>query len=558
MKTGRVELRTDKIELYRRISAGLLFILFFSLSFPLVIPGNEQPVWLHRAIGWIFIFPVMPLFFYVVDHYEKFRHKAAALYLICFPANGFVFYWAYYSIHVFGGVSKFSTSLLLIVMFAAISTYWLLFLFFFEKARRAGLGRPWVAGVLWVSAETVRTFFPVDFYWSTFGHSQYNNPITLQWSSIGAIYLLSFMIIWISMFVYEWLRGNRYRKEGIVLVSVVFLLTVYSGYRLYTFRNMKPVKEVKLAVMQPSINQYDINSKEKTMDEIITVLTEQINSFDKDTDILVWYEAGMPMRVPVGFTQYDYLWNRYFPDAYYFKNQVVGLDMIDREKREFYNAAGFVQKGKIQKIYRKIKLAPFGEYLPMQDFLFSIGLSTIVPNTVGEFKRGTEHTVYDFGNVKASILICYDGTFSENVRDFVRNGAELLLNISNDAWFGYSSETFQHGSFYPFRAVETGRTIVRAANVGISGVVLPDGSVEHETNLFERTTLNPVVPIYEFDTIYLKFGNWFLYLILVLTGVIIFMSFSRNRKASLKIEKEETESRKKRLGRKRSKKSGKN
>ncbi len=551
--TGRVELRTDRAELYKRIAAGFFLILFFSLSFPLVIPGSEQPVWLHRAIGWIFIFPVIPLFFYIMDHYEKFRHKTLALYLVCFPANGFVFYWAYYSIHVFGGVSVFSTSLLLIVMFTAISTYWLLFLFLFEMARKAGYGKPWVAGVFWVTAETVRTFFPVDFYWSCLGHSQYNNPVTLQWSSIGAIYLLSFMIVWMSMYAYEWFNGRKNKKEGIVLLSVVLLLSFYSGYRLYTFRNLEPVKKVKLAVMQPSINQYDINSKEKTMDEIIAVLTEQINSFDKDTDILVWYEAGMPMRVPVGFTQYDYLWNRYFPDAHYFKNQVVGLDMIDREKREFYNAAGFVQNGKIQKIYRKIKLAPFGEYLPMQDFLFSIGLSTIVPNTVGEFKRGTEHTVYDFGKVKTSILICYDGTFSENVRDFVLNGAELLLNISNDAWFGYSSETFQHGSFYPFRAVETGRTIVRAANVGISGIVLPDGSIEHETKLFERTTLNPVVPIYEYDTIYLKFGNWFLYLLLTTAAAIVFMSISKNRENAVKEVKENGESKKKKKSKKRSK-----
>jgi len=549
---GRVDLKTEQIELLKKVGAGLLFIIFFSLSFPLVIPGNEQPVWLHRAIGWIFVFPVMPLFFYIVDSYKKFSRKTLALYLICFPANGFVFYWAYYSIHVFGGVSIFSTSLLLIVMFALISTYWLLFLYLFEMARKAGMGKPWVAAVLWVSCETVRTFFPVDFYWSAFGHSQYNNPITLQWASIGAIYLLSFMIVWISMYAYEWLRGNRFKKEGLVLFSVVALLVLYSGYRLYVFRNMKPVKEVKVAVMQPSINQYDINSKEKSMDEIIAVLTEQINSFDKDSDILIWYEAGMPMRVPVGFTQYDYLWNRYFPDAYYFKNQVVGLDMIDREKREFYNAAGFVQKGKIQKVYRKIKLAPFGEYLPMQDFLFSIGLSTIVPNTVGSFIRGTEHTVYDFGKVKTSVLICYDGTFSENVREFVKNGTELLINISNDAWFGYSSETFQHGSFYPFRAVESGRTIVRAANVGISGVILPDGSITDATELFERTTLNPVVPIYEFDTIYLKFGNWFLYLVFLATGVIVFMSFRKNREISAKLKKEVV-AKKKNSGKKRSK-----
>lgn len=528
--------------------ASILFIFCFALSFPFVIPGDPQPVFIHRAIGWIFIFPVMPLFLYVIESFDKLRHKIGMLYLLCIPANGFVFYWSYYSIHVYGGVPKIYTILIVFLMFSALSTFWLFFLLIYEFLKKDGTIAAWKTAAAWVTAETVRTFFPVDFYWSCFGHSQYNNKLTLQWASIGAIYLLSFMIVWISVSVFNHLRGEKNWKEELVLVITVTLLITYSVVRIETFKSLEPIKEVKVAIMQPAINQYDVNSKEQNIEDIVAVYTEQINSFDKDTDLLVWHEAAIPLRVPVGFDNFQYLMSHYFPDAYRFENQIVGLDMIDRDEREFYNSAGFVKGDKIAKIYRKIKLAPFGEYLPMSDFLHSIGLSTIVPNSVGTFMRGTEHTVFDFGKFKASILICYDGTFSENVRDFVRNGAELLVNISNDAWFGFSSEITQHGSFYPFRAVESGRTIIRASNVGISEVILPDGTRQNQTNLFERTKINRKVPLYQYDTIYLKYGNWFLYLLLFVTFILIFRRITEKRIEKIKVMTEKLETKKGKSG----------
>ena len=545
MRTGLEEMKTDILRNIKILFASFFFIFFFSLSFPLVIPGSSEPVWLHRAAGWLFIFPVMPLFFYVIDSFDTFKKKILALYAIGIPANALVFYWSYYSIHVYGGVPQGYTIFLCLLMFASESTFWLLFLYMcrvYEKRREL---KPWIIASFWVTAETVRTFFPVDFYWNALGHSQYNNKLTLQWASIGAIYLLSFMIVWISMYIYQFMKGKRNLIEGAILFVTVTVLSVYSVVRITEFKSMKPVKEIKVGIMQPSLNQFDVNSKETNLDQMIEVLTEQINSFDKDTDLVVWHEAAMPLRIPVGFTNFPYLWTNYFPDAHNFRNQIIGLDMIDRDKKEFYNSAGFIQDSQIKKIYRKLKLAPFGEYLPMSDLLNSLGLSTIVPNTVGTFMRGTEHTVFDFGNFKASILICYDGTFSENVRDFVSNGAELLVNISNDAWFGYSSEIHQHSSFYPFRAVETGRTIIRATNVGVSGIVLPDGSIENATKIFERTTINRKVPIYHYNTIYLKYGNWFLYLVYLMTTSLFVFRFIKMSAEKKIIPDSETELRKK-------------
>jgi apolipoprotein N-acyltransferase len=242
----------------------------------------------------------------------------------------------------------------------------------------------------------------------------------------------------------------------------------------------------------------------------------------------------MPVRVPREFTDFNRLWNKFFPDAPQFPKQIIGLDIVDisdQEDFKYYNAAGFIDSGKIAKVYDKIKLAPFGEYLPWSDLMQTIGLTTLVPSTVGTFQRGTEYTVYDFGFAKACILICYDGTFSDNVRGFIQNGANLIVSITNDAWFGNSSAAFQHTSFYNFRAVETGRTIVRAANTGISGVLLPDGTMPVSTPLFTEVLLTETVPIYEITTPYLRWGDFFIWILAAGSFAWLAVLFARGRRS---------------------------
>ena len=534
-----------KIKLF---AASLLFVFCFAFSFPFVIPGGTEPVFIHEFSGWLLILPVMPLFFYVAGSFKTLKKQILAVYAITVPANAFVFYWIFYSLNVYGGLGAVESVLALLLMFVILGTYWLAFWllcrFFAKKSERtsdftdlirAPEGsplplKPWFIAVLWLGIEFLRTFFPVDFFWAALGHSQYSNKVVLQWASIGSVYIISFMIVWFSLYLYALFFKKHDKKEGIVLAVVLCILFSYSAFELISFRSEKPAKEIKVGLMQPAINQYDINAKEENVFEMLRVFIDQLNTFDRDSDLIVWHEAAMPLRIPIGFDNFDYVMERYFTRAYNFPNQIVGMDMVDRAELNFFNAAGFIQDGKIRKIYKKIKLAPFGEYLPYSNVLRSLGLSILVPEYSGDFVRGTEYTVYDYGTFKASILICYDGTFSENVAGFVKNGAEILVNISNDAWFGNSSETFQHGMFYPFRAVETGRTIVRSANVGISEVILPDGTIENATKFLERTTINRKVPLYDRTTLYLMFGNWFVWLNYIVIGLFLLDRLGRTEK----------------------------
>ncbi len=495
---------------------GIAYIFFFAVSFPLVIPGTDEPIPFHRLFGSYTVYFVFPFLLGFLSRFETFRARYFWGWFVCSIASLLVFYWAFFAIHTYGGVGPFFTLLLLIGMMGGESfLFWSPFIVLWHWLERRGKAIPILIAAIWTCIEASRNFFPVDFFWSAIGHSQYNNLFFIQWAAVGSNYILSFFIVWVSTLAYGWivLKERRIREAALCLIFFL-IMGSYSLWRLEAVRNTAPVRYIKTALFQPNIGQEIVNAKSDQVTVIVDRFTAMLKRVPKDTDLVVWHEAAMPVRIPLGFTDFNKLWDKFFPDAPQFPKQIMGLDIVDisdQENFKYYNSAGFIDNGKIAKVYNKIKLAPFGEYLPWSDLMASIGLTTLVPSTVGAFQRGTEYTVYDFGFAKACILICYDGTFSENVRGFVLNGADLIVSITNDAWFGYSSAASQHTSFYNFRAVETGRTIIRAANTGISGVLLPDGTMPVRTPIFTEALLIETVPIYQIDTPYLRWGNFFIW-----------------------------------------------
>ncbi len=515
------------------------FIACYALSFPLVIPGGSEPVVLHRWFGAYTIYAVFPFFYLFLDRFESLKQRLWWGWALCAIASLTVFYWAFFAIYTYGGIAPVFTFLLLLAMMGGESfLFWVPFIAVREWLLRRGKAMPVLLAGVWTSIEASRNFFPVDFFWAAVGHSQYDNPFFIQWAAVGSNYLLSFFIVWVSSLFYSWaFRRERRVKEAIAIGLLFLAMSLYSLLRLDAVRSAKPVREVRVALLQPNFGQEIVNAKSDQLPVMVERFTNLLKRVPADTDLVVWHEAALPVRIPRGFTDFGKLWRRFFPDAPQFPKQIIGLDIVDlsdRSRPRYYNSAGFIEGDRIAAIYDKIKLAPFGEYLPWSSFMESVGLTTIVPSSVGSFARGVEHTVHDFGIARASVLICYDGTFSENVRDFVLNGADLLVGITNDAWFGNSSAPFQHAAFYRFRAVETGRTIVRAANTGVSGVILPDGSMPVETPIFTEQLLIETVPIYCLDTPYLRWGNVILWLIVAGSGGALLVFFATARRSERK------------------------
>ena len=167
--------------------------------------------------------------------------------------------------------------------------------------------------------------------------------------------------------------------------------------------------------------------------------------------------------------------------------------------------------------YDKIHLVPFGEYIPLRHLLFF--LDKLVAG-IGDFRSGEAYTVMAIPQGRFAVLICFEGIFPDLVRHFVRHGAQFLVNITNDAWFGYSPASYQHLSMVVFRAVENRLPIVRAANTGISAVIDSTGRLSQQTDLFVRTWIKArITPAAGATTFYTRWGDLFAYGCVLVTAV---------------------------------------
>jgi apolipoprotein N-acyltransferase len=156
--------------------------------------------------------------------------------------------------------------------------------------------------------------------------------------------------------------------------------------------------------------------------------------------------------------------------------------------------------------YDKRHLVPFGEYVPLRQVFFF--LDKLVTG-IGDFGRGHAATVFDTGRGRFSVMICYEVIFPAEVRDFTRAGAQFLVNITNDAWFGRSGAPYQHLAMAAVRAVENGTYLVRAANTGITAIIAPSGEILRETPLFTEAAMTGTIRLRQGQTPYSRYGDVF-------------------------------------------------
>jgi apolipoprotein N-acyltransferase len=170
---------------------------------------------------------------------------------------------------------------------------------------------------------------------------------------------------------------------------------------------------------------------------------------------------------------------------------------------------------------------PFGEYVPLRS-LFG-GVVNRVVKGFGDMFPGHEQTIFNFKGAKLGVLICYESVFPNLARTAVKNGAEILVNITNDAWYGESSAPYQLLAMTAFRAVETKTPMVRVANTGISAIIEPTGEITARTPLFQRGTEIETVDWRPISTIYTRFGDGFAIgcFILALAGLLAAFFYPR-------------------------------
>jgi apolipoprotein N-acyltransferase len=195
---------------------------------------------------------------------------------------------------------------------------------------------------------------------------------------------------------------------------------------------------------------------------------------------------------------------------------------------EIYNSASLVSpKGDWVSRYDKIHLVPFGEYVPFKRmFSFAGGLT----KEVGDFSRGTTRTPLDAGGAKLGVFICYESIFPDDIRQFADNGAQVLVNISNDGWYGDSGAYAQHLKQSRMRAVENNRWLLLDTNTGLTAAIDPNGRIAASAPRKTRTALRAPYSLSSSTTFYTRHGDWFAYLCAIISIAALFIRLVRKQK----------------------------
>ncbi|MFH1076270.1 MAG: apolipoprotein N-acyltransferase, partial [Pseudomonadota bacterium] len=195
---------------------------------------------------------------------------------------------------------------------------------------------------------------------------------------------------------------------------------------------------------------------------------------------------------------------------------------IQEEKGEYsyYNSAYLIAPGgEIKGRYDKTHLVPFGEYVPLRRWFPFLGK---IVEAVGDFSSGEKNQPLLLGNRPVGVLICFEIVFTELGRNLKKNGAELLVTITNDAWFGTSSAPYQHLSMAVFRGIENRVAIARSANTGISALIDPAGRIIKQTHLFQDASISGNLPLMTIETLYTHFGYVLPMLSIIITLWLIY------------------------------------
>ncbi len=393
----------------------------------------------------------------------------------------------------------------------------------------------------WVGLEYLRSLLFTGFPWGYLGHSQFERPGLIQIADIFGVYGVSYLIVSANaalFLLYLYLTKQRIRDRittvktllsaGLIFIVMLAAATGYGFMRISGVdSDLAALKPVNVCVVQGNIDQAVKWNKEFRDKTIWKYIELSLSAKKMEPDLVVWPETATPFRFSHDHPTYRVL-NVVKEVGAGFIIGSPAREKISNTETEYYNSAFLVDDGgNITGRYDKAHLVPFGEYVPLKKYLPFIGKLVA---QVGDFTRGEIGSTMTFKDMQIGVLICYEVIFPEISRTAVKNGANLLVNITNDAWYGTTSGPYQHFALSVFRAVENKRYLVRSANTGFSGFIDPVGRIRGKTELLTDTTMNRPVTLYEEKTSYTRYGDWFAFACAVSAIIISITNFIRRKK----------------------------
>jgi len=347
--------------------------------------------------------------------------------------------------------------------------------------------------------EYFRNLFEIAFPWAPFYLFWVKNLRGIQIIEITGPFFITFLIVFLNLLLYNFLKKRNF-SYILIFILIILLNQIYG---IFSLKKEFKGKEIKVAIYQPNLYlylSYDEEIKEgfKTYKE----LSDSIKGFNPL--ISLWPESSLP-----GNLRFNPFIKEFVKEFAIKEKTYIFLGSQDKEDKKIYNTVFLVSpEGEIISKYHKVKLVPFGEAIPYDekfDFLKKIDFGE------GNFSRGKNLSPLKIGDYLFGTLICYESIFPELSRNLVLKGAQAILNLTSDGWYGKTIGPIEHRDLFIFRSIETRRYLLRSARTGISCIIDPFGKILYERGLFKKGIIKAkiILPDKNYKTFYVKYGEIF-------------------------------------------------
>ncbi len=482
-----------------------------------ILPGPTYFI-LLSGILWALSFPPFPtgffaffvlvFFWYGLEGAESVWHAAELSYLWGLVATAINFWWI--AIPTLPGM-------IALVLFLPV--YSLIYgVIHYTIWRRHPDLAVLLSPIFYVGVEYFRSFGRLGFPWMNLSNALTPYPVLIQFADIFGSFGVSFWVAAVNACIYFLLKKAGRKEFWYAVAGLVILFGGAYGYGVWRMRQDIDGTPLRVALLQGNIDPYEKwNSRVRRRS--VKMYAQMIESAG-DVDLIILPETATACyfrRSP----------SMFFPLVDAVKRAGVPtlmgtLDFDPQNSSRYFNSAVLVMPdGSYSQTYNKVQLVPFSEYIPLQDkfeWLRKLNYGG------SHFTPGDSFPLFNTGTAKFGVMICYESIFGWIGRKFRTEGAEFLVNITNDGWFGRSQGPYQHAMFNVLRAIENRTWIARCANTGISMFIDPHGIITHRTRLFERAILTDEIKLTHIITPYDRLGDFMGWGSLILTPVIWFFA----------------------------------
>lgn len=414
-------------------------------------------------------------------------------------------YWIYISVHVFGNAALWIALLLMVGLALIMAGFVSLAAWLTNKLSQ---GEPWllviIAPAAWVVCEWIRGWFLTGFPWMGFGYGQIDSPLA-GWAPVLGIYGVSFMVVVSAAAVIAAILADtaRGRMAGIGLVILPWLLGGILSVVEWTRPSGEPIRA---SIVQAGVSQ----DKKWDRDQLLPIMQyyHSTTLSMADSDVVLWPEVAIPSvndRVESFIARVE--------DDARNNGQTVMFGILERSyersvEGRIYNSVILVGTEERQR-YRKRHLVPFGEYFPVPPSVREWMKMQNLPHSDLTKGQDVQPLLVGADGTKYSAAICYEDAYGAEML-YALPEAEILINVSNDAWFGDSIAPHQHLEIARMRSLEFGRPAIRSTNTGISAFIDVDGKLLQTGKQFAPELMTGNVTPHQGSTPYVRVGNWFI------------------------------------------------